>query len=321
VARLPGPRARLLDALQDVDRLVVLGDLTELMNLHPQRSLAAAEPVVRDIGRRLGADREVMLIPGNHDAPLTRAWVRAQGRELRRDGTVSTDATPALARVASWLSPARVRVHYPGAWLADDVWATHGHYIDRHLFPESAFGLLRPARGRDTPGSARPSDYERSRRGHEPLQARFLRRPLATMLEATADMIRVAALPAVPRLLMNARMAPVNARIIDLQMRRSAIPAMARVARRLGVQADWIVFGHVHRNGPQAGEDTALWRDTRTSFLNTGSWLYEPLLVDRVTPPHPYWPGGAVLLEPGRDPRALNLLDGLGARDLRPPVV
>jgi predicted phosphodiesterase len=338
VARLPAPRARLLDALRDIDRLVVLGDLAELMNRHPQRSLAAAEPVLRDIGRRLGAGGEVMLVPGNHDAPLIRAWARAQGRGLRRDGSVPTDATPALARVASWLLPAQVSVHYPGVWLGDGVWASHGHYLDRHLFPESAFGLVRPARGHDVLGSARPSDYERSRsrRGREPLPARLLRRPLATMLEATGEMVRIAVLPALPRLLMDARMAPVNARIIDLQMRRSAIPAMARVARRLGVQADWIVFGHVHRGGPQDGEDTALWRDVRTStdpgggganrggstagarFLNTGSWLYEPLLVDRVTPPHPYWPGGAVLLEPGRDPRAIGLLDGLAASDLRP---
>ncbi len=327
MARLAAPRTRLLEALKDVDRLVVLGDLAELMNRHPQRSLIAAEPAVREIGRRMGPDREVVLVPGNHDAPLIRAWARAQGRELARDGSVPPDASAALARVVSWLSPARVSVHYPGVWLDDGVWATHGHYLDRHLIPVSAFGLLRPSRGHDAPGSARPSDYERSRsrRSREPLPSRFLRRPLATLIEATGEIVRTAALPALPQLLMNARMSPVNARIIDLQMRHAAIPAMGRVARRLGVDADWIVFGHVHRSGPREGEDTALWRDPRarprtgaTRFLNTGSWLYEPLLVDRVEPPHPYWPGGAVLLEPGRDPRAIGLLDELTAADLRP---
>ena len=34
-------------------------------------------------------------------------------------------------------------------------------------------------------------------------------------------------------------------------------------------------------------------------MLNAGAWLYEPLLVDRASAPHPYWPGGAVLLEDG----------------------
>jgi UDP-2,3-diacylglucosamine pyrophosphatase LpxH len=331
VARLDAARSRLLEALDGVDRLVVLGDLAELMNRHPRRSLEAAEPVVRDIGRRLGSGREVLLIPGNHDAPLVRAWVRSQGRELATEATVPTHATPALSRVASWLSPATVSVKYPGAWLDDGVWATHGHYLDRHLFPESAFGLLRPARGRDAPGTARPSDYERSRsrRGREPLPVRFVRRPLATTLEAAGELVRAAALPALPNLLMNARLAPVNARIIDLQMRRAAIPAIARVVRRLGVSADWVVFGHVHRAGPLEGEDTALWMAPRACpdgpapgdarFVNTGSWLYEPLLVDRITPPHPYWPGGAVLLESGSAPRAVNLLTDLAPSDLRPP--
>ncbi len=54
----------------------------------------------------------------------------------------------------------------------------------------------------------------------------------------------------------------------------------------------------------------------RTRLLNSGSWLYEPLLVDRAAPPHPYWPGGAVLLEAGHAPRAVGLLDDVGPREL-----
>ena len=61
----------------------------------------------------------------------------------------------------------------------------------------------------------------------------------------------------------------------------------------------WVVFGHVHRLGPLPGDDLAEWRGPggRPRILNTGSWLYEPLLVHRARPPHPYWPGGAVLIE------------------------
>jgi hypothetical protein len=51
-------------------------------------------------------------------------------------------------------------------------------------------------------------------------------------------------------------------------------------------------------------------------LLNTGCWLYEPLLVHRAAPPHPYWPGGAVLLEDGRDPVVCGLLDDLRPEDL-----
>jgi hypothetical protein len=39
----------------------------------------------------------------------------------------------------------------------------------------------------------------------------------------------------------------------------------------------------------------------------------EPLLVHRASPPPPFWPGGAILFQEGRDPRAIGLLDQLDA--------
>jgi len=101
-------------------------------------------------------------------------------------------------------------------------------------------------------------------------------------------------------------------------MRRASIPALGRVVHRLGVDAEIVVFGHVHRLGPLAADDPAQWRGPggRPRILNTGSWSYEPVLVHRAQPPHPYWPGGAVLLEPGLEPRAIGLLDDLSADEL-----
>ena len=115
---------------------------------------------------------------------------------------------------------------------------------------------------------------------------------------------------------MKARLAPVSAALLDVQMRHAAIPAIVRVADRLGIQADWIVFGHVHRRGPLEGEEWAP-QAGGVRVANPGSWLYEPLLLDRATPPHPYWPGGAVLIEPGRQPRTVGLLDDLGPAELQ----
>jgi len=108
--------------------------------------------------------------------------------------------------------------------------------------------------------------------------------------------------------------------VIDVQMRHAAAPALAHVVARLGVDADWVVFGHVHRLGPLAADRRGHWRlgDNGPRLVNSGSWLYDPLLIDRASPPHPYWPGGAVLIEPGCDPRAVGLLDGLAATALRP---
>src|SRR6185436_19073167 len=42
--------------------------------------------------------------------------------------------------------------------------------------------------------------------------------------------------------------------------RRGAIPAIARVAADLGIDADALVFGHIHRRGPLPSDDPRLWR-------------------------------------------------------------
>jgi hypothetical protein len=110
--------------------------------------------------------------------------------------------------------------------------------------------------------------------------------------------------------------------LLGIQMRRASIPALARVAHRLGVDADWVIFGHVHRCGPLAGDDRRRWRGPGGSPLiaNTGSWVYEPLLVHHVTPPYPYWPGGAIKLVDGHEPEAIGLLDHLDAAALHRPI-
>ena len=103
-------------------------------------------------------------------------------------------------------------------------------------------------------------------------------------------------------------------------MRRASIPALARVVHRLGVDADWVVFGHVHRCGPLTGDALRQWSGPGgvPGIANTGSWVYEPVLLHGVTAPHPYWPGGAVQLAEGGEPEAIGLLDHLGAAALHP---
>ena len=141
--------------------------------------------------------------------------------------------------------------------------------------------------------------------------------PLGTLVEIVAGVLQGSILPQALEAMMHSGLAQVTATLLDAQMRHAGVRAMARVVERLGIEADVVLFGHVHRRGPIDGE---IWpADNGTRFINTGSWLYEPLLVDRARPPHGYWPGGAVLLEPGRPPRSVGLLDDLGAADLRAP--
>jgi UDP-2,3-diacylglucosamine pyrophosphatase LpxH len=310
VLRRPEALGLLLAALEDVDRLVLLGDVVELLGERRGSAPALARPVLEALGRRTG---EIVLVPGNHDAALIRPWLRAHGVPDATDAEIPDDATPLLRDVTSWLAPARVTVRYPGVWLSARVWATHGHYLDRHLLPESAFGMARGLLGRLPRDGALPRDYEQpgaSVTAVEGWLERWLPRPLARLVEDVAELLRAATMT--PHFLSH-RHAGLTSRLLELQMRRAAIPALARVVHRLGVDADWVVFGHVHRCGPLAGDDLRQWVGPggRPRLANTGSWVYEPLLLHRAAPPHPYWPGGAVVVEDEGDPRAIGLLDSL----------
>jgi UDP-2,3-diacylglucosamine pyrophosphatase LpxH len=319
VLRHPEALAALLDALDGVDRLVLLGDVVELAEGRPRHAMKVAEPVLRAIGARMGAAREIVVVPGNHDIGLTRRWLRAQGAALAVDAVVPHDASRALAALTSWLAPARVEVRAPGVWLSPRVYATHGHHLDRHLLPEAAWGLVR----RGDAAVVGPAAYERRRPGRgarvsvEGRLTRFLPRPLAALVEDAAELLRAATMPS-PRRLQSHRLAPLTRVLLGAQMQRASIPALLHAVARIGVDADWIVFGHVHRNGPRAGDDLALWSGPggHPRVANTGSWTYEPLLLHRGTPPHPYWPGGAILLDDDGDPRPIGLLDDVDAAAL-----
>jgi hypothetical protein len=315
----PEPLRRLLEALEGVERLVLLGDVVELLEKRADRAMDVAEPILRRIGRTLGVDRDVIFVPGNHDRSLVSDWIRRVGAGLTPDSRVPLDSTPQLARVASWLAPARLQVHYPGVWLGPRVWATHGHYLDRHLLPEAAFGVTRGLLGRVPRPGAVPIDYEfaggPSLTRLEALVIKALPRPLAALAEDVAELMRASTMPLGPRRLLRPGMARLTASVLGTQMRLASLPALSHVVGRLGIDAEWVLFGHVHRLGPLPGDLEMRWRGPqgRPRLLNTGSWVYEPLLVHNATAPHPYWPGGAVILEDDRAPRAVGLLDGVPA--------
>jgi predicted phosphodiesterase len=313
----PEPLRLLLDALEDVDRLVLLGDVVESVG---RRSMRAAEPVLRAIGRRMGPERAIVFVPGNHDRPLVRAWIRRRGPQLSYDDLVPADTSPGLAALTSWLAPARVSVRYPGAWLSDRLWATHGHYLDQHLLPESAFGVWRGLLGRPAQEEAAPRDYEgHGRFSRTRALAGAVPRPVSELSEGISGLIRASTMPLAPWRLLDPRFAGMTSRVLGIQMRRASIPALARVVHRLGIDADWVLFGHVHRLGPFGDDDREQWQgpDGRPRIANSGSWVYEPLLVHRAQPPHPYWPGGAIKLDGAGDPVAFGVLDHLPVRALR----
>jgi predicted phosphodiesterase len=138
--RHPELRASLLEELQDIDRLILLGDVLELRHGPPHEALRAARPFFEDVGRALGGEGELVVTAGNHDHLLVCGWLDARAlgepapEPLGLEQRFGPDeASPMLAQIARWTSPTRVTVAYPGVWVRPDVYATHGHFLDCHL--------------------------------------------------------------------------------------------------------------------------------------------------------------------------------------------
>jgi len=312
-----------------------------------REALEAARPVLKAIGAALGPDAEVLLVPGNHDHRLVAPWLERRGGRgappplglEERAGPRASDAVEALARA---LRPARVDVAYPGVWLGEDVYATHGHYLDRHVtvpsFERLAAGTLARILGARAAEASTPDDYElvlaplyalldavaaRTVDGHGPSHAhasakawsaltRESGRPLRSRLLTGAFPVAIAALNATG-------IGPVRPDLSGPELRRAGLAAMREVAGRLGLRVRHLIFGHTHRAGPLPGEDPWDWTlPGGGTLINAGSWVYEDAYLRHGWTP--YWPGGAVALEEkgSPSPRLMRLLDGVDGALLRP---
>jgi len=68
-------RKPLLEALDGVDRLVLLGDVLELRQGPLRDALSASRETLIEIGAALGPGAEVLIVPGNHDHHLASRWI------------------------------------------------------------------------------------------------------------------------------------------------------------------------------------------------------------------------------------------------------
>jgi predicted phosphodiesterase len=347
VLRRPAGLEALCAALDGVDRLVVLGDLLELRHGPPHEALEAARPVLRALGQALGPEAEVVLVPGNHDMRLVSPWLDWRNRSAheplgleQRAGPKASTPVRALGRM---LAPASLDVAYPGLWLADGVYATHGHYLDRHLtvptFERLAAGLLGRVLGTPAASAATPDDYERVLAPLYALldaiaaRAPAGRRDVAGEASARAwtalsrdgsrpwrGRLAAMALPAGIGLLNRAGLGPLRPDLSGPELRRAALAAMRTVVAQLAIDADHVIFGHTHRTGPLGDDDPAEWTLPGGGRLhNTGSWVYETIYLDC----HwgsPYWPGSAIEVGPDGEPRLLHLLERRDPAELSPPA-
>ena len=324
--------------LDGVDRLVLLGDILELRQGPVAEALAVAEPAVRELGRALGESKEVVIVPGNHDHHLAAQWLERRSSERRQplgqESAVDWERSDSLAALARMLAPARVRAAYPGLWLRDDVYATHGHYVDRHTtvpaFERIAAGAMARIVREPAAGPRRAEDYEAvlapiyawihaiaqsgardmEETSHGPSTAAFQALTGSNGRRSLRRLGLLAAFPALLAGLNRARIGPLRRDLSGPELRRAGLRAFAEVLGRLEVDARYALFGHTHRAGPLPGEAGAEWSAPQgTAIVNTGSWILEPAWVGSEPATSPYRPGFAAVVEDTGAPQLVNLLD------------
>ena len=343
--RDPAIRAPLIDALRDgVERLVLLGDALELRQGPLREALEAARPFFAEAGAALGAEGEIVLVPGNHDHALVAPWLERRHRDgvpapLGLAETATWAPSDAIDALADTAGPARVTLAYPGVWLREDVYAMHGHYLDRHITVPTLERLSAGAMGRIVgplpETGAAPDDYERalapiyawstalaqhaddrttgthgvsvrayrmlSGNGHRPLRRRAL----------------VALFPLTIAAVNRAGLGPLRADVSGAELARAGVRAMGEAVDRLGIDAAHVLFGHTHRVGPRPGDAAADWRTPRgVQLWNSGSWVYERQFVSTTPYESPYWPGTAIRVDENGPPVPLRVLDGVSAAEL-----
>ncbi|MEA2330925.1 MAG: hypothetical protein QOH58_1063 [Thermoleophilaceae bacterium] len=340
MARRPDALDRLAAALEPAERIVLLGDTLELR----ERPVAALLEVVRPVFERLApvaAGKRVTLVPGNHDHQLGEPWLargrlagRALGSENEWPVAAGQENGPAGV-VASWLRGAEVTVAYPGLWLTDGVYATHGQYLDLYLtvprLESIAASVVGRFSGRDGDCTS-ADDFEAVMAPIYQFHAGLAEGASTASLARGAKMSRSVwsratgngragrlllgglTIPAAVAALNRLGIGPFRSELSGPELRRAGLLAMARVADTLAPGAEHVLFGHTHRAGPLPGDDEAEWTTLSGAHLvNTGNWYLERAFVSGTDERSPYWPGSVVWVEPGKPPRIESALSGYAA--------
>jgi Calcineurin-like phosphoesterase len=329
VLRDAAVRRVLLEEIGGADRLVLLGDVVELRNLPVGPSLARARPFFEELGETIG-EIEVILVPGNHDHRLAEPLLdeRSIAGEPNLELEHHHPATGPAALLHQWLGPARLGIAYPGLWLRDDVYATHGHYMDVHLSlprAECVAAAMMVRLSRPLPDPATPTDYERVLRplygfAYGLAQVMPIRRrrngPFERAWEVLADeeeettlgaRAARAGFPLAIRGLNGLLRADFEPDVTARAIFRSGVEAGTEMATRLGVDDVHVITGHTHRGGPLPDEPE--WPLPRGGRLhNTGSWVFSSAFHQPGSPPNTYWPGTVTWLEDNDPPRRVQLL-------------
>lgn len=343
----------LVEEVAGADRLVLLGDIVELRERPLAEAFELAEPFFAALAEA-APDAELVLVPGNHDHHVLEAWLGRRRLEraapLELEQRAPADCEGPLVALARGAGVSSVSLAYPGVWLRDDIYVTHGHYLDRHLtiptFERLALAAVERVLGPpptvsedplDAPeGPTDPEEYERAltpvyaflfalaqgvtedRRGPGP-SARIwaaMSQGATRAQKLRGWLLGSVALPGAAGLANRFGLGPVKPDLSPGAITRAGLAAMGEVIDRLGIEAEHVVFGHTHRRGPLDGE--AGWTAPGGARLtNSGSWTYMPGLIGTAAPEKsPYWPGTVVEVGDAGPPDARMLLGSLTRPEL-----
>lgn len=336
---VPAARRRLIAELQDVDRLILLGDVLALRDGPALTVLDAGRALLEELAQALKG-RQIVIVPGNHDhqlaAPLLeRGRLDGDGDRLAVERPLEPGASGLLDWIGAALTGVEVVVAYPGLWVRPDVYAMHGHYLDCHMTVPRLECLLasvmQTVTGEPPETGAVPRDYEATLApiyafGHALAQSasrRDRRRSLGASLWRRLQvhgLEQVSAAGGRGSTLVAGALAAgavgtlnrsgVGAFRADLspgELGRAGVRAMGEVVRRLGVRADYVLFGHTHRPGPLEGEPS--WTlPGGACLVNAGSWVYTPALVGDAGEQGPHWPGTCVVVRDSGPPELRRIL-------------
>jgi Calcineurin-like phosphoesterase len=329
-------RSALMPQVALADQLVLLGDVLELRQGPLAEVLDVARPFFGELGEVVG-DARVVIVPGNHDHALVGGRPHDQF-ERRID---PRDDGP-LAQIAAWMPQAEVILSYPGYWIRDDVYATHGHYLDAHnSVPTIETMLVAVSKRRrrfPSHGPLTVDDYEHVLAPLYALafrSAQRLTKPLPVAPGAPSKrlwelLVREdgrttmagrflggVVLPGGVATLNRLGFGPFNHEVSGPVLRRAGLRAIGESLERLGIEAEHAIFGHTHRAGPLP-RDEGWVTPGGMALHNTGNWVYEPGFLGRSPTDSPYWPGGIVFVEDEGPPRLERPLTHLHHEDFLP---
>ncbi len=270
------------------------------------------------VGERLGRpSARCSWCPGTTTRRLLRGWSAdaGAGAAARRVGAARCLRQPGPDRRPGWRRRACASVTR-ACGLTRETYATHGHYLDRTCFPHAPIGasaVLAPTRGlqpRPAPGTTSAAHMERLR--HSRTRAGTTR-PGATGQAHVLNPVRAPSCSCGPGALGHggSRRSPDAP---DADAGATDRPGPTRLQARAGHLRPRPPAGTAGRRCPAPVAQLPRSRAVQHRLLDVRA-----VLVADIRPPHPYWPGGAILLEPGAIRGRSGLLDGLSHEELWSP--